>query len=81
MRTTLAIDEDVLDQARDLAARLRTPFRRVINEALRAGLHAVAAPTQPRKYRTPARALGLKTGRNLDNISELLAQVEGGDHR
>ncbi len=81
MRTTLALDEDVLDRARALAARMRTPFRRVVNEALRAGLKSVAAPTPPRKYRTPARALGLKPGRNLDNISELLAQVEGEEFR
>jgi len=25
--------------------------------------------------------MGLRTGRNLDNIQELLAQVEGEDHR
>jgi len=81
MRTTLALDEDVLDRARTLAARLRTPFRRVVNEALRAGLKTVAAPAQQRKFRTPARALGLKPGRSFDNISELLAHVEGEDYR
>jgi len=81
MRTTLTIDDDVLDRARAIAGRLRTPFRRVVNEALRAGLQAVEEPALARPYRTDPHELGLKTGRNLDNIQELLAHIEGEDHR
>ena len=81
MRTTLAIDDDVLDTARHIAERLHTPFRRVINEALRAGLQTVEAPATSRPYHTRARKLGLRAGRNLDNIQELLAQVEGEGQR
>ncbi|MEI7730413.1 MAG: DUF2191 domain-containing protein [Verrucomicrobiota bacterium] len=77
MRTTLAIDDDVLDQAKAAAARLRTPFRRVINEALRSGLQTIAMPAKSRPYRTRPHKMGLRDGRNLDNIQELLAQVEG----
>lgn len=81
MRTTLTIDDDVLDRARSVAARLREPFRRVVNEALRAGLQTVAEPAPCRPYRTKPHGLGLRAGRNLDNIQDLLAQVEGEDHR
>ena len=81
MRTTLAIDNDVLDKARAVAEKLRTPFRRVVNEALRAGLQKVEEPATTRPYHTRPHKLGLKTGRSLDNIQELLAQVEGEDHR
>ena len=81
MRTTLTIDDDVLERARSVAERLRTPFRHVVNEALRAGLTTVEAPARSRPYRTHPRKLGLRAGRNLDNIQELLAQVEGEDHR
>jgi hypothetical protein len=77
MRTTLTIEEDVLDRARSVASRLHAPFRRVINEALRAGLDAVEAPARQRAYSTQPHKMGLRTGRNLDNIHELLAQVEG----
>lgn len=77
MRTTLVIDDDVLDQARVLASKRRLPFRRVVNEALRAGLPIVAAPVKQKKYRTSPTAMGLKPGRNLDNIHELVAQIEG----
>jgi hypothetical protein len=81
MRTTLTLDDDVLDRARRVAGRLRAPFRHVINEALRAGLSTVEEPARARPYRTRPRDLGLKAGLSLDNIQELLAQVEGEDHR
>ena len=81
MRTTLTIDDDVLDRARTIAGRLRSPFRRVVNEALRAGLETVEEPARSRPYHTQPRRLGLKTGRNLDNIQELIAQMEGEERR
>ena len=81
MRTTLTIDDDVLDRARALAGKLHSPFRCVVNEALRAGLQAVEAPARARPYRTHPRRLGLKPGRSLENIQELIAQIEGEEHR
>ena len=81
MRTTLTLDDDVLDKAKDLAAKLHLPFRRVVNEALRVGLQAVEEPPQTLPYRTRPHKMGLKAGRNLDNIQELLSQIEGEDRR
>ena len=81
MRTTLSIDDDVLERARAVAAKLRTPFKAVVNEALRAGLDHVEKPAKHRPYKTKPHAMGLKPGRNLDNIQELLAQIEGEDSR
>jgi hypothetical protein len=81
MRTTLTIDDDVLDKAKAVAAKLHVPFRRVVNEALRTGLQTVADPPRTRSYHTRAHKMGLKAGRNLDNIQALLSQIEGEDHR
>jgi len=81
MRTTLTLDDDVLEKARSVANRLNMPFRKVVNEALRAGLEAVELPAERRPYRTTPHEMGLKPGRNLDNIQELLAQIEGEDSR
>jgi len=81
VRTTLNLDDDVLDRARSVAGRLGTPFRQVVNEALRAGLQAVEEPAKTRPYHTPPHQMGLKSGRSLDNIQELLAQIEGEDHQ
>ena len=79
MRTTLTIDNDVLERARAIAAKLRTPLKTVINEALRVGLDHVEQPAKSRPYKTEPHAMGLRSGRNLDNIQELLAQIEGED--
>jgi hypothetical protein len=81
MRTTLTMDDDVLDRARAIAAALRVPFRRVVNEALRAGLQTLEAVPRTRAYHTSPHEMGLKAGRNLDNIQALLSQVEGEGHR
>lgn len=77
MRTTITIDDDVLERARAISAKLRVPFKTVINEALRAGLDHVQQPAKRRHYKTKPRAMGLKSGRDIDNIQELLAQIEG----
>ena len=33
MRTTLTADDDLLDKAKAVAAKIRAPFRRVVNRA------------------------------------------------
>ena len=81
MRTTLSIDDDVLERARAAAAQLRTPFKTIVNEALRAGLDHVEQPAKQRRYKTKPHKMGLRHGRNIDNIQELLAQIEGEDSR
>ena len=81
MRTTITLDDDVLQKAKAAAAKSRLPFRQVINEALRAGLRATTTTPDVVPYRTKPHKMGLKTGRNLDNIQELLAQIEGEDFR
>ena len=81
MRTTINLDEDVLDKARALKDKLDLPFKAVINQALRIGLVKVEQPAKQRSYRTKPHAMGLRKGYNLDNIQELLAQAEGEDFR
>ena len=81
MRTTLSIDDDVLEKAKAVAAKRRLPFRTVINEALRAGLKSIGETPEAVPYPNKPHKLGLKAGRNLDNIQELLAQIEGEDSR
>jgi hypothetical protein len=81
MRTTLSIDDDVIEKARAISAKLRKPFRMIVNEALRAGLDQVGRPAKQRKYKTEPHPMGLRAGRNMDNTQELLAQAEGEDFR
>ena len=81
MRTTLSIDDDVMEGARAVAAKLRTPFKTIVNEALRAGLDQVEQQAKQRRYKTKPHKMSLRQGRNIDNIQELLAQIEGEDFR
>ncbi len=77
MRTTLNLDDDVIQKAKKAAAKSGQPFRQVVNAALRAGLELVAKPSEATPYRTKPHKMGVKAGKSLDNIQELLAQVEG----
>lgn len=81
MRTTLSIDDEVLERARAVTAKLNAPFKAVINETLRAGLGQVEQPAKHRRYKTKPRNMGLRQGRNIDKIQELLARIEGEDSR
>lgn len=81
MRTTLTLDPDVAERAKKGAALLRKPFKEVINAALRAGLDQILAPPAARPYHTKPRPMGLRAGFRYDNISELIAAVEGEDHQ
>ena len=81
MRTTLTLDPDNAARAKQGAAKLRKPFKDVINAALRAGLDSILTPPAAKPYRTKPRPMGLRQGFNYDNISELLAATEGEDHK
>ena len=52
MKTTLTLDEDVAQKTRELAAKLKKPFKVVLNEALRKGLEEVEKPVRRQQYRT-----------------------------
>jgi hypothetical protein len=77
MRTTLTLDEDVIEKARNLATRFHKPFKAVVNEALRYGLDCQGKSSSVKPYRTQPREMGLKAGVSLDNIQDLLARLEG----
>ena len=79
MRTTLTLDPDVAAMAKKGAAKLRKPFKEIINAALRVGLDEILSPPAARPYRTKARPMGLRRGFSYDNISELIASAEGED--
>jgi hypothetical protein len=83
VRTTLSLDDDVIQRARTLAQQLNKPFRFVINEALRSGLANFEQTKAKRKpYKTkPVLSSPLQPGVNIDNIGELLSQIEGEDYR
>jgi hypothetical protein len=81
MRTTIVIDDDVLDKARAVAANKKKPFRIIINEAMRKGLPLMESTSKQKPYHMKPHAMGLKPGISIDNIQELLSHVEGEDFK
>ena len=71
MRTTLTLDPDVAADLKRRARRSGKPFRQVLNDAVRAGLHSQDAPAT-RPYRlTPVSTGGVLPGIDLDRALRL----------
>jgi hypothetical protein len=78
-RTTLTLEDEVMDRLLEQARRSKRPFKQVVNEALRKGLDQDRAPRAP--FQVQPRNLGLREGFSLDSVSSLLDQLEGPEHR
>lgn len=81
IRTTVTLDEDVMERLREVSRQRGVPFRRAINDVLRAGLIAATAPPVRREFRVRPKHMGTRPGLNYDNISALLDLAEGEGHR
>lgn len=81
MRTTLTLDHDIMEKVRQVCFERGQSFKAIVNEALRAGLSQLTRASRRKPYRTVPHAMGLRKGYSLDNVSELLAQLEGEDSR
>lgn len=78
-RTTLTLEEDVMDRLRGEVHRTGRPLKVIVNDALRAGLEG-REQRRARPFVVRARKLGLRQGLELDDIEGLLDLVEG-EHR
>lgn len=80
MRTTLTLEPDVAKALERLRRERDATMKDVVNQTLRAGLAAQAAPDSTRApYRTPT-AVGRPRLPNVDNIADVIALVEGESH-
>lgn len=77
MRTTVTIEDSVEKQLRQYAGKHSRKFKQALNEVLRKGLAEANKPQKAKAYKTKPKKIGLKSGLNYDNVSELLEQVEG----
>jgi Arc/MetJ family transcription regulator len=82
MRTTLTLDDDVAAEIDRLRRDRDTGLKEVVNEALRRGLREMQRPEKKRApFRTRTFDGGEPLVRNLDNIAEVIALVEGEDYK
>jgi len=81
MRTTLTLDKDVAARLEQTAKKRRLPFKTVVNDALRAGLAVFDKPVETAAFRTQGFDLGPSLVGSLDDVTGVLARIEGEDHR
>ena len=82
MRTTLTLEPDVAALAERMQQVRGQSFETIMNEALRCGLRAMAAPAERSAvYSTPAVDLGRCKAGSLDDVAEVLALAEREDFR
>lgn len=82
MRTTITLDDDVAAAIEQLRGDRQRSFRSLVNDLLRRGLANRDAPraAEPVVW-TRSVSLGGCRLPDVDNVSEVLAIVEGEDHR
>lgn len=80
-RTTLRLDDDLLNEAKATAARRGITLTRFVEESLRQNLAEVSNSRRPReRVELPTSGHGgLRPGVNLDNWAELLDLMEEHD--
>lgn len=77
MRTTLTIDDDVAVLLKRAMAHSKRSLKQEINAALRAGLTAPDAQLRRRKTRTRSYDAGECLVGSIDDVSNVLAVIEG----
>ena len=75
MRTTLTIDTDLAEQLRGRMAQKKLSLKRVVNEALRAGLARVDSETQV-TFSVEPHPCRFKAGIDLDKMNQLVDELE-----
>lgn len=75
MRTTITIDDRLAKELKRLSVETGKPFKSVLNETLRAGLHGRQKPSA--SYRLRPASLGLPhAGVDLDKALQLADELE-----
>jgi hypothetical protein len=76
MRTTINIDDDVLEKLRAEAKRARVPLRAILNPILRLGLERARPQERRPRYRCKTYSMGFPPTPNLDKALQLAALLE-----
>jgi len=76
VRTTLSINDAILQQLRELARKSRKPFRQVVEETLALGLTRQGKRKASRDFRVRSHSLGLKPGFGGVRLNQLYDQLE-----
>lgn len=81
IRTTVALDDDVLERVKAESRARGASFRETLNELLRRALAPQVSNAGGRRFRIKARHMGYRPGLNYDCTEALIEYGEGEYHR
>jgi hypothetical protein len=77
MRTTVAIDDDLMDKLKEAAAKRREPFTRIVNETLRRGLTGQRSrPSRRTRFQVDSFDSAFRPGVDPLRLNQLLDELE-----
>lgn len=81
VRTTVTLDEDIVERLRQESKSRGVSLRRVLNDALRQALLGERARRRRRSLKIRPVHMGYKTGLDYDDVASLVEYAEGKEHR
>ena len=81
VRTTVTIDDDVLDRVKRESRSRGAPFRDTLNDLLRTALLNLETKPRRRALKIKPTHMGYRAGLNYDEIGALIEYGEGEQHR
>jgi len=80
IRTTVVLDDDILERLEQEASSRGGPLRRALNDVLRSSL--LATRQEPRApFRIEPKHMGTRPGLNYDDVAAMLEFGEGDNYR
>jgi hypothetical protein len=76
MRTTITIEDDLLRELRQKAHETGSPFKEVVNKALRAGLKSTGKKNASKPYKCKSFSLGYPPKADINRALDLAEHLE-----
>jgi len=81
IRTTVTLDDDVLDRVKEESRTRGASFRDTLNDLLRVALAGQTRLSFKRSLKIKPRNMGVFPGLNYDDVESLIQYSEGPEHR
>lgn len=80
VRTTVTLDDDVLQRLKQESRSRGVPFRQTLNDSLRKAL-LDSSPAKQREFLITPRSTGVRSDVSFDDIQGLFDYLDGPDHK
>lgn len=81
MRTTLTIDDSIMQKLKQEAYQRGLPLKQIINTTLKVGLRNLYKQQQNQRYKTITHSMGIPCGINPDKALQIATAIEDDDFK